>query len=277
MGTEFIEGGNLLEAKKMVSSRKYRDVTIMTLSSEQFLVIACDSAGAIGPKQADVVTVPGYVLGRLTARVALLEVLAVGGWPICVVGALCVEPEPTGLAINQGIADEIQVLGIKPEDIMTGSTEKNMLTIQSGLGITVVGMASPQTLKVDALQPGDGIALLGFPKLGQEIQMDDPELVTLQDMITLGDIPGIREIIPVGSRGIAGEVKGLADYYGLQAVWGNLPQNLDLQKSAGPSSCLLAMGDRAALQSLQGNLERFKGIIGLWDVRNGVDKGMGRG
>ncbi|HHY18163.1 MAG TPA: alpha-ribazole-5-phosphate synthase, partial [Firmicutes bacterium] len=56
-------------------SSKYRDLTLVSLTEDCVLVIACDSAGGIGPKELDSVKVPGYVLGRFTARVALMELL----------------------------------------------------------------------------------------------------------------------------------------------------------------------------------------------------------
>ena len=54
------------------------------------MVVGCDAAGGIGPKPLDKVKVSGYTLGRFTARVALMEVLAVGASPICLVNTLSV-------------------------------------------------------------------------------------------------------------------------------------------------------------------------------------------
>ncbi|HEX3015590.1 MAG TPA: AIR synthase related protein [Desulfobacteria bacterium] len=131
---------------------RYRDLTIIDVAEGKNIVIACDSSGAIGPKQNDIIKVPGYILGRFSARVALMEVLAAGAWPVCVVNTLCVEPSPAGEEISQGVADEIRVLGIDPSQVLTGSTEKNIPTTQSGIGITVVGVAHSPELRINRLQ-----------------------------------------------------------------------------------------------------------------------------
>lgn len=230
-------------------TRRHRDTTVIDLDRNKALVVACDSAGAIGPKEADVIPVPGYVLGRFTARVALLEVLAVGGWPVCVVNTLCVEPRPTGEEINRGVADEIRFLGIEPGDILTGSAERNIPTTQSGVGITVIGLAEKSALRIGRLGEGDGIALLGRPKVGSEVTLDDPHIVDLKTICILLDDPDVREIVPVGSRGIFDEASSLAGLYGLQISWREVPPDIDLRKSAGPSTCLLIMGDPAALRA----------------------------
>ncbi len=63
---------------------KYRDLTLVTLDEGRVLVVACDSAGGIGPKELDSVKVPGYVLGRFTARVALIRC-----WPPGAIALFC--------------------------------------------------------------------------------------------------------------------------------------------------------------------------------------------
>ncbi|QGP92167.1 hypothetical protein MGLY_15310 [Neomoorella glycerini] len=231
------------------SPRRYRDLTILDLDEQRVLVIACDSAGAIGPKEADVVRVPGYILGRFTARVALMEVLAAGAWPVCIVNTLCVEPEPAGTAIREGVADEIRVLGIDPEKALTGSSEKNVPTSQSGIGVTVIGMAAKTSLLMGRLAAGDALALFGRPKVGAEVFLEDQEIVDLKTVRLLLAQPGVREMVPVGSRGILAEAQDLAALYGLQINWRqNLPE-LNLHKSAGPATCILAAGDPAALET----------------------------
>ncbi|WP_338827393.1 AIR synthase related protein [Neomoorella thermoacetica] len=245
-----------------LSPRRYRDLTILDLDEQRSLVIACDSAGAIGPKEADVVRVPGYVLGRFTARVALMEVLAIGAWPVCIVNTLCVEPEPAGAAIREGVADEMRVLGIDPEKALTGSSEKNIPTTQSGIGITVIGLATTAELLTGRLAAGDTLALFGRPKVGTEVFLDDPEIVDLKTVRLLLDQPGIREIVPAGSRGILAEARDLAALYGLQINWRPGLTEPALLKSAGPATCILAAGDRAALETTGRRAEKPFCLLG---------------
>ncbi|MGI9861422.1 hypothetical protein SDD30_08570 [Moorella naiadis] len=245
-----------------LSPRRYRDLIILDLDEQRSLVIACDSAGAIGPKVADVVRVPGYVLGRFTARVALMKVLAAGAWPACIANTLCVEPEPAGAAIREGVADEIRALGIDPEKALTGSSEKNVPTTQSGIGITVIGLATTAELLMGRLAAGDTLALLGRPKVGTEVFLDDPEIVDLKTVRLLLNQPGIREIVPAGSRGILAEARDLAALYRLQIDWRSGLPELDLLKSAGPATCLLAAGDRAALEAAGRRAEKPFCLLG---------------
>lgn len=230
--------------------RRYRDLTIIDLDEHKALVIACDSAGAIGPKEADVIKVSGYILGRFTSRVALMEVLAAGAWPCCVVNTLCVEPIPTGLDIQQGVADEIRVLGIDPATILTGSTEKNIPTSQSGIGVTVIGVVHKQNLRIGRLRAGDALLLLGKPKVGNEVSLYDPEIVNLETVRLLLSSEEVREMVPLGSRGIMAEAQDLAELYGLRIQWNELPPDLNLHKSCGPATCLLAAGNPVALKDL---------------------------
>lgn len=242
--------------------RKHRDVTIIDLNESCSLVIACDSAGGIGPKAGDTIKVSGYILGRLTSRVALMEVLAVGAWPICVINTLSVEPFPTGREITLGVNDEISVLGIDPEQILTGSTEKNIPTIQSGIGITVVGLVEKTSLRACCPEKGDVFVLLGLPKVGNEVVLDDYEtvdLLTVQNLLTSNMI---KEIIPVGSRGVKAEVEMLIGLYNIEFAWEDYLNGLDINKSAGPATCIIVVGNLNVINKISIQVEKPITLLG---------------
>ena len=132
-----------------------RDILLFQLPNRQVLVIGCDSAGGIGPKLLDKLKVSGYILGKFTARAALMEVLAVGASPLCVVDALGVEPYPLGKEILEGIREEAKLAGLDPELAVTGSTEKNIVVEQTGIGVTVIGTCQKDQLKIGTSQPDD--------------------------------------------------------------------------------------------------------------------------
>jgi hypothetical protein len=245
-----------------LNQRKYRDLSLIDLDGERTLVIACDSTGAIGPKPLDVVQVPGYVLGRFTARVALMEVVAAGAWPICVVNTLCVEPQPSGEEICLGVADEIRELGLDPEKLLTGSMEKNMPTSQSGLGVTVIGLAKQKALKIGAVHKGDSVALIGLPKVGGEVSLVDQEIADLNTVWALTNAPNIKEIVPVGSRGVLAEAQDLAHIYGLELKVQE--SAIDLDKSAGPATCLLAVGNQDSIKNICSTLSKPYNLIGAF-------------
>ena len=85
------------------ASKRCRDLSIIAIGEEKVLVIACDCAGGIGPKAGDAIKVSAEIIGRFTARVALMEVLAIGAEPISLVNTLSVEYNPTGKGIIEGM------------------------------------------------------------------------------------------------------------------------------------------------------------------------------
>lgn len=216
-----------------------RDLSIIELNKNQRLVVACDSAGAVGAKELDELKCSNYILGRFTARVALLEVLAVGAMPVLISDGLAVEMEPSGREIIQGITDELRVLGIADKCHLTGSTEENFPTKQSGIGITVIGLATTEELRLGKVQSGDEVHCFGLPKVGSQVNLEDPEIVNLHTVRKLSTYPEVHEIVPVGSKGILYEAQQLTQSYGKNlSIDPNCP--LPLTESAGPATCLIA-------------------------------------
>ncbi|NLP37358.1 MAG: hypothetical protein GX357_06875 [Firmicutes bacterium] len=231
----------------MAKVKNCRDLTLIELESENIIVIACDSLGAIGPKEADVVATDGKVVGRCTVRVPLLEVMAAGAVPLAIVNALSVEMDPTGKEILQGIREELAISGLKDVNI-TGSTEENMQTVQTGVGITVVGQAKASTLRLGKARPGDTVYCIGQPKVGTEVLSGAvPDVPLLKKLLTRD---WIHEILPVGSKGVLYEAEQLAATAGctfhLAADAG-----LDVHKSAGPATSLLIATEKKAKNRLQ--------------------------
>ena len=215
-----------------------RDVELVELGSGSCLVVACDSCGAVGSKELDVVQAPPYVVGRYTARVALFEVLAAGAVPKAVSVTISNEPSPTGEEILQGVRDELKGLDAGNLPIAV-STEKNMATRQTAAGVTVMGVCRCGELRLATSKPGDVLYCLGTPKMGNEVEgPDDATAVRLTHLITMLRWEGIHDIIPVGSKGIQWEAETLADASGRQVVL-DMEQRLNVKKSAGPCSCLV--------------------------------------
>ena len=63
---------------------KIRDCTLIYRDTEEAIVITCDSIGAIGDKEMDVVKVTPELTAYETVKVALGELLALGAAPIAV-------------------------------------------------------------------------------------------------------------------------------------------------------------------------------------------------
>jgi len=232
--------------------QKVRDLVLIRGTGGQVAVVACDSAGGIGPKDLDVVRVPGYVLGRFTSRVALMEVLASGAVPAVLVSTLCAEPDPVGLDVTRGIIDELQASGLQDRVTITGSAEKNIATRQTGLGITVIGFAGSDELRLGASARDDEVLCVGVPKVGTEVRLEDTELADTASLTRLLGVIGVHEVVPAGSRGILHEAGELARHSGLSFRAAASPA-VDVRKSAGPATCLVVSavpGLRVALASM---------------------------
>lgn len=230
--------------------RQVRDLSIISLDNDYSLVVACDSAGAVGNKELDELKVSNYILGRFTARVALLEVVAAGAIPLLISDTLGVEMEPSGREIIQGIKDELKLLGLEEKVHITGSTEENFQPRQTGIGITVVGLVKTHQLKVGKAQAGLEILCFGYPKVGGEVHLEDPELVNVATALDLLAYEGVKEMVPVGSKGILYEAQLLAGSSGCRLVLD--PEcPLPLKKTAGPATCLLAAVEPPLVSLLQ--------------------------
>ncbi|ATW28942.1 hypothetical protein [Candidatus Formimonas warabiya] len=237
----------------MPDTWRVRDLSLVALPGEMFLVTSCDSLGAIGAKELDVVKVTGEFVGRGITRVPLMEILATGAEPVAVYNTLAVEMTPYGEEIIRGMTAEIAGAGIDPGLVLNGSTEENVPTRQTGVGVVVLGLAAKKDLLLGTAVRDDLIVVFGLPKVGHEVAEggpDDPEVAhpsLIRDLMQKGYV---HELLPVGSKGILYECGELARtarlYFQLQAG-----VTLDVHKSAGPATCLLAAIPREVLPVLQ--------------------------
>lgn len=217
---------------------KARDVEVAFLQEGVCIVVSCDSCGAIGSKELDVVSVPANLTGRFTARVALLEVMASGARPEIIAVAIAGEPEPTGSNIIEGVRSELLAAGLENVKLVV-STEKNVPTRQTGLGISVVGSCDISDLRLGKTEIGNWIYGIGKPKVGSEVNdSDDPEIVQIEHLLKLLKNEAVHDLIPIGSGGIRSECELMErEVQGRVEYDANCP--IPLEKSAGPSTVLI--------------------------------------
>lgn len=229
--------------------RQKRDLTFMDLGGGMSLVVACDSLGAIGSKKGDILQVSFQTVGRFTARVALFELIAAGAAPLALVNTLSVEMEPCGRQVLEGIRAELARLGLGHIVPITGSTEENMPTQQTGMGVVAIGAIANERIRIGKARPGDDVYCIGLPKVGEEVSDDDPEMLGEETVLGLGRADFVHDLLPVGSQGIAHEASELARSAGLRLEMGpGCP--LDLKKSAGPATCAVAALPPAAAEQV---------------------------
>lgn len=85
-------------------------------------------------------------------KVPLMEVLATGAVPVVVVDNLCMEMEGAGKRIISIMRRQLEEAGLSNVQL-TGSTEDNMPTTQSGFGVTAIGLLQMQDCRIASHAP----------------------------------------------------------------------------------------------------------------------------
>ena len=191
----------------------------------------------------DEVKVQGKVLGKFLARVALMDVVATGAFPVLLSVTLGVEKEPTGTQILNGIKNEALILGLDPNQVVLENTEENFQTVQTGVGLTVVGFANDEDLRIGKTVPGDLLVAIGRPLVGDQVISAEVrgEIADLKSVTWLSQKKYVHDIVPVGTFGIAYEARMMAHSVGRQLKLAEV--SLDLEKSAGPATVVLVTLD----------------------------------
>jgi selenophosphate synthetase-related protein len=239
------------------------DVSIMKIPTGHAIVVGSTSSGAVGPKSMDKVKVEGRVLGKFLARVALMDVTATGAFPLLLSVTLGVENEPTGHEIIEGIRKEATFLGLEPNQVLMKNTEDNFETVQTGAGLTVVGFANEEELRLGKTQPGDIVVAVGKPKVGDEVIPAEArgEIADLKNVMQLSQKKYIHDIAPVGTFGIAYEARMMAYAVGRQLKISENPK-IDLEKSAGPATSVIVTLDKEKIEDLTLLLRKPTTIVG---------------
>ncbi|MGD0070929.1 MAG: ribbon-helix-helix protein, CopG family [Candidatus Bathyarchaeia archaeon] len=239
------------------------DVSILKVPTGHAIVVGSTSSGAVGPKIMDKVKVEGRVLGKFLARVALMDVIATGAFPLLLSVTLGVEKEPTGNEILEGIRRETRSLGLDPNQVLMENTEDNFETVQTGAGLTVVGFANEDELRLGKTSPGDLIVAVGKPKVGDEVILAEVkgEIADLKNVTQLSQKKYVHDIAPVGTFGIADEARMMAYGVGRQLKLVEV-KGLDLNKSAGPATVVLATVDKERLEDLMSLISKPINVVG---------------
>ena len=225
-----------LSLLKDLKMKHYRDVIVHPISDDLSFITGCDSCGAIGLKSSDVLQVPENIVGIVTTRVAVLEVMTLGAKVIGVTVPIANEPEPTGNLILQGVHTCLKEFEL---DIpVLTSMEKNMKTEMTAVGVVVNGLV--EDVKMHAFESGDIIYVVGRPSVGEEVLTYAKQLLNVKSVKSLLASNDVKEILPVGSQGILGELNKMFEYHG-RAYELIKDGALDVSKSCGPSSVAIVI------------------------------------
>ncbi len=239
------------------------DVVVLKIPSGQAIVVGSTSSGSVGPKSMDEVKVQGRVLGKFLARVALMDVVAMGAFPILLSVTLGVEKEPTGTQILNGIRNEALILGLDPNQVILENTEENFSTVQTGVGLTVIGFATEEEVRLGKTLPGDLLVAIGRPTVGNEVTSAEVkgEIADLKSVSLLVQKKFIHDIVPVGTFGIEYEARMMAHSVGRQLKLAE-DTKVDLEKSAGPATVILVTLDPFKLEELSSILQKPIAVVG---------------
>lgn len=225
-----------------------RNATIHRLSGEEFLITTCDNSGGIGEKEQDLVHVPYDVISYYSFRVAVMECIASGGQPISII-IQNLTGESNWRKLSEGVYRGLSELN-KSNITITGSSETNFQLNQSAIGIVVNGTSNNPKFEIPSI-PNHKWAVVGKPLVGPSVIEQAGYVAPLLTFHTISKMEEVY-VWPVGSKGILSEMKRIS----MEPVQ-SISSSLDLQGSAGPSTCFIIAypAEREKeIQTIAGNL-----------------------
>ncbi|HEY3411372.1 MAG TPA: hypothetical protein VGK53_24670, partial [Propionicimonas sp.] len=170
--------------------------------------------------------------------------------PVAVIDNLCVELDPTGAEMVEEIKRLAAEAGVDPLAV-TGSTEENVASQATGIGVTVIGRIEPGGLLSGKSQAGDVVICAGLPLSAphDDVRIGHPSQIAIAAVGALVTSGLIHDALPVGSRGLAWEVAQLAESAGLTHDWLDVTE-VSLTASGGPASCVLLSCRLEAVESV---------------------------
>lgn len=243
--------------------KQTRDLTLLSIDDKRYLGISCDSCGAIGFKEHDVVKASPQITAYHTAKVVLAELMSMGFTPLVLADGLAVEMDDTGRQLIEGFNEALSELKTCKVHL-TGSTEENIKTVQTSMGVTGIGICDKEKLKYKKTIKNDICLLIGIPLVGNDVVNNPDKIMGITDYesLYLSDI--IKEILPIGSRGISAELDELCGYNNLSFIY---EQNItvDLKKSGGPSTCCIITIDKKNIERVKSLTDKSVQVLGCFD------------
>ncbi|MGM0216190.1 hypothetical protein [Enterococcus sp. AZ109] len=233
----------------------YRDLTILPIFEEKALVIACDTSAAIGQKEHDAVYIDPAITAAFCLRVPLLEFICFGAKPLCVVDLIGNEYEPTGRKILSGIKGEMVKAGLSDLPI-NGSTEENMVTTATSIGITLIGEI-PADHALPKMEEDCALLQLGQPYITNDVVKNRDIIFSYDIVKKLKNESAVVDLLPVGSKGIGYEAQLMVENADFQVTF---KQGVDTKCSAGPATVLLLAVKKDQLAELLTRYPELKQI-----------------
>lgn len=242
--------------------KQIRDLTIIDFDENRYLGIACDSCGGIGYKEHDVVKASPQLTAYQTGKVVLAELMSMGFTPMILADGLAVEMNDTGKQLIEGFNQVLSKLKTTKVHL-TGSTEENIKTVQTSMGVTCIGICEKNKLKYMKTSKNDVCLLIGIPLVGNDVVNNPDKILDIDDFEKLYLCDYIKEMLPVGSRGTAAELNDLCDYNNLKIKYEN-NISINLKDSGGPSCSCLVTAEEKYVDIIKSLVNKPINIIGTF-------------
>jgi len=110
--------------------------------------------------------------------------------------------------------------------------------------MTIIGIGEKSKLRVNNIKDDVIIYSIGIPKVGEEISYEYDEDIFQYDVLYyLRELKGVKEIVPIGSKGILYEAEELAKNNGMEFILEENP-NIDVNRSCGPATVAIIALDK---------------------------------
>lgn len=240
--------------------KQIRDLTVIDFDEKRYLGISCDSCGGIGLKEHDFVKAPPQLTAYHTGKVVLAELMSMGFAPMIMADGLAVEMDDTGKQLIEGFNEVLSKLKTSKVHL-TGSTEENIPTVQTSMGVTCIGVCDKDKLKYKKTVKNDVCMLIGLPLVGNDVVNNPDKILDIDDFEELYLSHMIKEMLPVGSRGTGAELEELCSYNGLIFKFKD-DISIDLKQSGGPSCCCLVTLDEKDIEAVRKLTRKPSELIG---------------
>lgn len=242
--------------------KQIRDLTVISIDEKRYMGISCDSCGGIGNKEHDMVKAPPEIVASQTTKVVIAELLSMGFTPLVLSNGLAVEMDNTGKELIDGFNSALSTL-TSCKVHLTGSTEENMKTVQTSMGVTGIGICDKDKLKYKKTSATDIAILIGLPLVGNQVVNNPDKIMALSDFETLYLNDFINEILPIGSRGIKCELDDLCKYNNLEFKYeDNI--TVDLKSSGGPSTCCIIAINKSDIDKAKSLVNKPMQLLGCF-------------
>jgi hypothetical protein len=216
----------------------FRDLAIFRAARRRYLVAACDAVGGLGNKPEDVVQIDPECVGYFCARVVLLELLSVQVRPRLAACTFSVEMHPTGQLLLSGVQRQFKEENLLDQVSIIDSTETNFTTRHTAMGMTLIGdIRSAHTVRTN-VQVDDIVYRVGVPRVG--LHLGDADLLPVNVVRALAVSRSVHEVIPLGSRGVAAELRDLRKRGVDVELFADLDR-AELSRSGGPANAVLVV------------------------------------